>query len=164
MSSLWTPDGEHEVPRDPETEPAAAGDQSTPDPTLDDAITSVLPVGMNLDDLTPEQRERAEETVREMVDTQTRLLEADAESIVANHAMGLYELGALHLSQHEPDLKQASVAIDALSGIVDGLSGRLGEAEPTLKDALSQLRLGFVQVKSRQSEDDDDAAATTPAD
>ncbi len=159
MSSLWTPGGEHEVPRDPTSDLASGTEASEADPSLNDAIASVLPEGMSLDDLTPEQRERAEEMVREMIDTQTRLLEADASSIVANHAMGLYELAALHLSQHEPDLKQASVAIDALAGIVDALPGRLGEAEPTLKDALSQLRLGFVQAKSRQSGDDEDESS-----
>lgn len=161
MSSLWTPDGEHEVPPKPEPTPDPSTDSTTanpdldPDPDLDDAVTSVLPDGVTLDDLTPEQREQAEEMVREMMETQSRLLEADAASIVANHAMGLYELAALHLSQQEPDLAQASIAIDALGGIVDSLTSRLGEAEPTLRDALGQLRLGFVQVKSHQHDHDD---------
>ncbi len=157
MSSLWTPDGEHEIPREPEAPADPTPAATTPDTNLDDAIASVLPEGMTLDDLSPEQRERAEEMVKEMVDTQTRLLEADASAIVANHAMGLYELAALHLSQHEPNLADASLAIDALGALVDGLVGRLGEAEPTLRDALGQLRIGFVQVKSRtQSHDDPD--------
>ena len=30
--------------------------------------------------------------------------------------------------------------------LVDGLAGRLGEAEATLKDALAQLRMAFVQL------------------
>jgi len=165
MSSLWTPDGEHEVPRaqEPLPDPDSTGDTSdihAPDPELDDAIAAVLPEGTTLDDLTPEQRQRAEEMVREMVDTQTRLLETDAGSIVANHAMGLYELAVLHLSQTEPDLSQTSLAIDALAGIVDNLTGRLGEAEPTLREALNQLRLGFVQVKSRQSAPEDSGSET----
>jgi len=161
MSSLWTPDGEHEVPRDPapQTDPAAA--EAAPDSDLDNAIASVLPEGMSLDELSPEQRERAEEMVKEMIDTQSRLLEADASDIVANHAMGLYELAALHLSQHEPNLAEASVAIDALGAIVDSLAGRLGEAEPTLRDALGQLRLGFVQVKSHLAENDAPTEAAT---
>jgi len=149
MSSLWTPDGEHEVPREPDPETGANTEAHLPDTELDAAIAAVLPEGMTLDDLTAEQREGAEEMVREMIDTQTRLLDTDAASIVANHAMGLYELAALHLSQQEPDLAQASIAIDALGGIVDNLTGRLGDAESTLRDALGQIRLGFVQVKSR---------------
>ncbi len=156
MSSLWTPDGEHEVPRNPEPTPDGVPDAPAADPNLDDAIATVLPEGMTLDDLTPAQRGQAEEMVREMMDSQTRLLEADAASIVANHAMGLYELAALHLSQHDPDLGQASMAIDALGAIVDSLTGRLGEAEPTLRDALGQLRLGFVQVKSHRHDHDQD--------
>jgi len=155
MSSLWTPDGEHEVPREPEPATDTGAEAHTPDAELDDAIASVLPEGLTLDDLTVEQREGAEEMVREMIKTQNRLLETDAASIVANHAMGLYELAALHLSQHEPDLAQASIAIDALGGIVDNLPGRLGDAEPTLRDALGQIRLGFVQVKSRSDEQPD---------
>ena len=38
------------------------------------------------------------------------------------------------------------LAIDALASLVDGLEGRLGEAEPHLKDGLSQLRLAYVQI------------------
>jgi len=165
MSSLWTPNGEHEVPGDSASQPEPEQVAAAPDSDLDAAIASVLPEGMTLDELSPEQRERAEEMVREMVDTQSRLLEADASVIVANHAMGLYELAALHLSQHEPNLSEASVAIDALGAIVDSLTGRLGEAEPTLRDALAQLRLGFVQVKSHLADNDtsDDPAATEPA-
>jgi len=154
MSSLWTPAGEHEVPRDPAPLSDPVSTAAAPDSDLDDAIASVLPEGMTLDELSPEQRERAEEMVKEMIDTQSRLLEADASAIVANHAMGLYELAALHLSQHEPKLAEAAVAIDALGAIVDRLAGRLGEAESTLRDALGQLRLGFVQVKSHHTEDD----------
>ena len=46
----------------------------------------------------------------------------------------------------EPDLVQASVAIDALAAIVETLGSRLGDDESTLRDALAQLRLAFVQV------------------
>lgn len=167
MSSLWTPDGEHEVSRDSAPDPAVeASETAEIDDSLDEAIASVLPEGMTLGDLSPEQREQAEEMVREMIATQTRLLETEASSIVANHAMGLYELAALHLSQHEPDLTQASVAIDSLGAIVEALEGRLGEAEPTLRDALAQLRLGFVQVQSQQQdpEADSDADSDSGAD
>jgi len=153
MSSLWTPDGEHEIPREPDAPAEPDTSAAAPDPNLDEAIASVLPEGMTLEDLSPEQRERAEEMVKEMADTQARLLEADASAIVSNHAMGLYELAVLHLSQHEPNLAEASVAIDALGAIVDALEGRLGEAEPTLRDALGQLRIGFVQVKSQSNDD-----------
>jgi len=54
----------------------------------------------------------------------------------------------LHLSLQPPQLDEAAVAIDALGAIVEGLAGRLGEDEPTLRDALAQLRLAFVQVRT----------------
>jgi hypothetical protein len=43
-------------------------------------------------------------------------------------------------------LPEAKVAIDAFAALIDALHGRLGPDEPVLIDALSQLRLAFVQV------------------
>lgn len=79
-----------------------------------------------------------------------QLLRAPAELVVANHAMGLWELGALHLSARPPQLAQARLAIDALTCLVDGLKGRLGEPEKTLTEGAAQLRLAFVQVAGMQ--------------
>lgn len=142
MSSLWTPGGEHPV------------DRSTPtgDPALDDEIAAALPEGVTLDELSPEERARAEEMVREMAEARGRLLETPAAMIVANHGMGLYELAALHLSQESPNFAEATVAIDGLAAIVENLEGRLGEAEPTLREALDQLRMVFVQLKNQRAE------------
>jgi hypothetical protein len=56
----------------------------------------------------------------------------------------------VYLSQQPPLLPQAQLAIDALGCLVDGLEGRLGEAEEQLKDALSQLRLAYVQIDGAQ--------------
>lgn len=137
MSSLWTPGGEHPVDRDAgATEPAAAPDDADP-----------------LAGLSPEERAQAEAMAEEMVAAQQRVLEAPAEVVVANHAMGFYELAALHLSQEDPDLTAARLAIDAMGQLVDGLEGRLGEAEPTLKEALGQLRMAFVQISERSGPD-----------
>ena len=148
MSSLWTPGGEHPIePNAPQ--PSAAPDQGPADPALDDEIAAALPDGVRLDELSPEERSRAEEMMREMAEARDRLLATPAAVIVANHAMGLYELAALHLSQQDPDFKEATVAIDGLAAIVEGLKGRLGEAEPTLTEALDQVRMGFVQLKAK---------------
>lgn len=122
-----------------------------PDPTLDDEIAAALPEGVTLDELSPEERARAEEMVREMAEARSRLLETPAAMIVANHGMGLYELAALHLSQETPDFAEATVAIDGLAAIVEKLEGRLGDAEPTLREALEQLQLVFVQLKSQSA-------------
>ncbi len=78
---------------------------------------------------------------------QAELANSPAEVVIANHCYGLFELAALYLSQQPARLDQARLAIDALGSVIDGLSGRLGEAEPQLKDGLSQLRLAFVQIE-----------------
>jgi len=146
MSSLWTPGGEHPVDRPAPDSPPS--DVSAPDPALDDEIAAALPEGVTLDELSPEERARAEEMVREMAEARSRLLETPAAMIVANHGMGLYELAALHLSQESPNFTEATVAIDGLAAIVEKLEGRLGDAEPTLREALDQLRTVYVQLKS----------------
>jgi hypothetical protein len=82
---------------------------------------------------------------KELADARARLLETDVSTVLANHAMGIYELAAIHLTADEPDLDEARLAVDALAALVEGLSGRLGEAESTLTEALHQLRMVFVQ-------------------
>ena len=135
MSSLWTPGGEHPV------EPDAAPSDPT-GPPMD-------PEADPLAGLSDEERAQAEAMAAEMAAARQRVLEAPADMVVANHAMGLYELAAIHLSEEDPDLTAARLAIDAMGQLVDGLSGRLGEAEATLKDALAQLRMAFVQVSEQ---------------
>ena len=81
-------------------------------------------------------------------DARRRVAEAPAETVVANHAMGLYELAAIHLSAQPPRLVEAALGIDALACLVEGLGERMGENSAILKDALHQIRLAFVQIKS----------------
>lgn len=76
-----------------------------------------------------------------------QLLQAPAEIVIANHAMGIWELAALHLSARPPQLEQAQLAIDALSALVEGLKGRLGEAEATLEEGLARIRMAYVQIR-----------------
>jgi len=78
-----------------------------------------------------------------------RVAEAPAEVVVVNHVMGLYELAAIHLSADEPDLASAALAIDAVACLVEGLGDRLGEEATTMRDALSNIRVAFVQIKGR---------------
>ncbi len=80
-----------------------------------------------------------------------RLSEVPAEVVVANHAMGLYELAAIHLGASPPRLDEAALAIDAVGCLVDGLGSRLGPEAATLQDALANIRLAFVRVKGAQS-------------
>jgi hypothetical protein len=141
MSSLWTPGGEHRVPpADAGTEPGGHRGVGRADPLdgadgLDDA----------LDDA--ELAAAAEELQAELAAARQRVAELPAAQIVANHAMGLFELAAIHLSSEPPRPSEARLAIDALAALVDGVGDRLGEATPTLRDALHHLRLRYVQVQ-----------------
>lgn len=75
-----------------------------------------------------------------------QLADAPPEVVVANHCYGLFELAAVYLSQSPPRLDEARFAIDALGCLVDGLGDRLGETHASLRDALAQIRLAFVQI------------------
>jgi hypothetical protein len=141
---LWTPGGEHEVPRDRQpTTPSPAGAPGAPQ-SLDD---------FDLDDLTPEQQAEAQAMMAEMAEVQQRIAEAPAADVLANHLMGFYVLGAIHLSQQPPNFGEAAVAMEALRIVLDGMEGRLGEHESTLHQALTQIQMAFVQLKDRETGD-----------
>ena len=72
-----------------------------------------------------------------------------AADVLANHLMGFYELAAIHLSQEPPNFAEAAVAVDALRIVLDGMEGRLGEHESTLRQALTQIQMAFVQLTER---------------
>src|SRR5438105_420284 len=93
------------------------------------------------DDLALDERERAEALANEMAAVRARVARVPAATVVANHVMGLYELGAIHLSQDPPNFAEATVAIDAMAALIDRLPGRLGGDEATLRESLAQLRL-----------------------
>jgi hypothetical protein len=88
------------------------------------------------------------------------LARSPVEVVIANHCYGLFELAAVYLSQQPPFLDRAQLAIDALGCLVGGLEGRLGEAEPSLKDGLSQLRLAYVQIDTARRAGSESAATT----
>jgi hypothetical protein len=136
MSSLWTPSGEHRVEGD------ADAAQVTPQNPMD--------AGAEPDDL--DDAEAQVEALRR------QLAEAPAETVLANHCYGLFELGAVYLSSDPPLLAQARLAIDAFGFLVEGLGDRLGEAAGPLRDALAQIRLGFVQVEAARRAADGDAS------
>lgn len=96
----------------------------------------------------PEEVAAAEEALQE---ARARLLSVPAELVVTNHVMGLYELAAIHLSADEPDLAAASLAIDAVATLVESLGERLGDDVETLRDALVNIRMAFVQVSRAQA-------------
>ena len=124
MSGLWTPSGEHR--------PETGSDEPEPStPAIDDAEVH--------DEL---RRVRAE------------LAETPVADLVANHAIGLWQLAVLHLTPEEGDsvrLDEAGLAIDAMAALVESLGDRLGEGAEPLREALAQLRMAFVQVSTRDA-------------
>lgn len=151
--SLWTPGGEHEVPRDrvptgqsesaPESPDAAtAGVEGAPE--FDEAALAEALGIPSLDELSEEEREQLHAAMAQMAETERQLSTTPPEVVIANHAMGMYELAAIHLRQNPPNLNEASLAIDGLSALVDNLEGRLGENEATLREARAQLQQAFV--------------------
>lgn len=81
-------------------------------------------------------------------EARARVAEVPAETVVVNHVMGLYELAAIHLSADPPRLADAALAIDAVACLVEGLGDRLGPDADTMRDALGNIRMAFVQVKA----------------
>ena len=152
IMSLWTPGGEHEVPRDrpqqspsPAAEPAPSGEPAAAGaPEIDEeALAAALGIP-SLDDLSDEERAQLEQAVIQMAETERQLATTPPEIVIANHAMGMYELAAIHLRQNPPNLNEASLAIDALQALLEGLDDRLGENEATLRSALQQLQQAFI--------------------
>lgn len=85
---------------------------------------------------------------------QAELAQTPAAVVVANHAVGLFQLAGIHLNQRPPNLEEGKVAIDAMAALVEGLAGRLGDAESALQEALAQARLAYVSLTGTPSADD----------
>ncbi|HEY6531082.1 MAG TPA: hypothetical protein VIY72_02175 [Acidimicrobiales bacterium] len=111
--------------------------------------------GPDLDSLSPDERAQAEAMIAQMAEVQRQILSAPAAQFVTNHVVGFYELAAIHLGQPEPDLDAARLAIDAMAAVLDGVEDRLGEDGASLRDALTQLQMAFVQVSAGSAVGDD---------
>jgi hypothetical protein len=137
VSGLWTPSGEHRPAAGddergaPSRDQALDGDQAEADPATDAQVQEEL------------RRVRAE------------LAGTPVADLIANHAIGLWQLAVLHLTPEEGDsarLDEAGLAIDAMAALVEGLGDRLGESAEPLREALAQLRMAFVQVSTSSGE------------
>lgn len=79
-----------------------------------------------------------------------------AVDVVANHVVQLFQLALVYLGAGAApedavagptaDLVQAGIVIDTMAAIVDGLGARLSHHEQTLRDALTQLQLLWVEI------------------
>ena len=131
MSSLWTPSGEH-VPDDEGSGSPGAPGAAGPPPAAG-----------------PAESEAVEEELRRV---RAELAHTPVGDLIANHAIGLWQLAVLHLTPEEGQpvrMDEAGLAIDAMAALVEGLGDRLGEAAEPLRDALAQLRVAFVQISER---------------
>jgi hypothetical protein len=113
-------------------------------------------------DMNDDLAETIEEAQLAMAEARSRLADVPAEVVITNHVMGLYELAAIHLSSTPPDFEQSVLAIDAVACLVDGLGDRLGAEAPTMRDALNNIRLAFVQIKRVAGGHPDPAEPTDP--
>jgi len=126
VSSIWTPSGEHQ----PEPEPEPEGE----------------PVEMS------------QEQYEQLLQARAELAAVPVADIVANHAIGLQQLAVIHLlpdpgidgTPGEPRLAEAGLAIDALGALVDTLGDRLAPHHEALREAVTQLRLAFVELSAPQ--------------
>ena len=136
MSELWTPGSGD--PREPSSAPDGAPSgptgESSPTPTAEEL-----------------------EAVRELHE---RLAATPVADVIVNHAIGIWQLALVHLgvvtppdeqgARPTPDLAAAGLAIDALAALVDGLTDRLGDGEPMLRDALLQAQMLYVEIADTQ--------------
>lgn len=147
MSTLWTPHGDHE-PR------AGADSDARPGPG---APEGSAPGGASP---SPEEMAQAREALRK---AREELLGTPVADIVANHAIGLWQLAILHLgldageeedpaAGREPNLPEAKLAVDSMAALVEGVGDRLGEHGEALRGALAQLQLAYVQVSDGPGE------------
>jgi hypothetical protein len=137
VSSLWTPSGEHQPADDsPDGPPGAGGPEGT--------------------DAQREEREPTPEEVEALREVHARLISTPVEDVIANHALGIWQLALVHLGVITPpdaegnpppaNLFAAGLAIDAMAALVDGLGDRLGVHALVLRDALNQAQMLFVEV------------------
>jgi uncharacterized protein DUF1844 len=96
---------------------------------------------MSEQDLTPDQLEQLRE----------QLASVPAGEVVAEAAVPLITMAQIRMGLPEEnarfrDLEAARLLVDALGGLLQATEGRLGAPEPSLRNALANLRLAFAEV------------------
>src|SRR5579875_2091612 len=126
MSSLWTPSGEHPVGDRRPSVPAGSGDQGGSSTPPRRSGGDDQPVREARTGAASSRTERAASEA-ELEALRKQLAAAPAETVIANHCYGLFELAAVYLAERPAKLADARLAIDAFGYLVDGLGDRLGE-------------------------------------
>src|SRR3546814_8762109 len=88
----------------------------------------------------------------EMAQVREQLLGAPASVVLANHAMGMYELAAIHLTATEPKLTEAVLAIDALNALVTSLEGRRSEEHTSELQSLMSISYAVFCLKKKKTD------------
>ena len=158
--SLWTPGGEVPIERNRGSEPQperpverpAAGDADRPMISEEALAEAAAAAGIDLADLSPEERADLEVMMLEMAQAQAQLASAPAAQVILNHMRGFYELASIHLSQSPPNFDEASLAIDAMAAVLDALEPRFDDDGPMMRQALTQLQTAFIELRRRAGE------------
>ena len=165
--SIWTPSGEHKVPRDPsgqgaegagqhsaggtqggEAQASAGGFGAGDFQTAGAADPLAQMDGAHMDGADPQalDPEVRAELEAQMAEVRQRILETPVEAMVVQHLIGLFEIAAIHLNAENPDLSSVRLAIDTMEGALSAAEGRLGDAEEAMQSMLHQARMAYVQV------------------
>jgi hypothetical protein len=141
VGSLWTPSGEYQ----PQDSGGASPPPSAPPPS------GGPPGGPGGPDDGPSPEE-----IQALRELHARLASTPVEDVVANHAFGLWQLALVYLGvatppdeqgrQPMPNLPAASLVIDAVAALLDGVGDRLGPHAEALRDALTQTQMIYVQL------------------
>jgi hypothetical protein len=139
MSTIWTPSGEYVPKPEPGQEPPRAA-PPPPGPGQ--------PPGPG--------REPTPEEMEAMAAELMAAIHRPVEDHILDMVEQLINVATLHLNreaitggQEKPDLKAASLAIDTIAALADGVGSRLGQYDEPLRRAVDQLRQAFVQVSSQ---------------
>jgi hypothetical protein len=124
----------HDAPAAPPPEPAAA---PRPQPPQEPMPPAPEPPSGQPDELwTPEQEAAAQRLAQEVRDTPGTDWVLNAAVTLANVAATKLDAGLA---------ADAQIAIDALSGIVNAVGPRLGDAEGALRQTVAQLQMAYTQ-------------------
>jgi len=146
MGTLWTPEGEHNVP--PADAPGPTDAPTGPGPTDGDPLrAAAAALGVDLDALDEEDRAQLRAELEEMVRVRREVSATPAAEMLTNHLMRFFDLVTIYLEAEPPAFSEAATVIEAYRSVLEGVGSRLGEHEPLLQEALGQLQMLFVQVK-----------------
>ena len=124
--------GGHQPSRPPAPEPPAPEPQGAQEsqPAAQEPQAAGEPIW------TPEEEAAARQMAQEIA-------ERPGLDWVVNSAVSLANIAATKLQLGDP--ADAQICIDALAGLLDGLAGRLSDAEAPLRQTLAQLQVAYAQ-------------------